>query len=70
MAVKKKGGAKVSDPKNKGSGLCDIHITNPKGETKKFRTPSREVMELRLPTSRAPRKNFCYGRDRYTMQGK
>ena len=66
----KKATGKVADPKNKGTGLCDIHITDAKGVKRKFRTPSSEVMQLRTGSNGAPRKNFCYGRDKYTMQGK
>ena len=68
--AKKSGSARVADPKNKGTGLCDIHITDAKGNVRKFRTPSTEIMHLRTGSANAPRKNFCYGRDKYSMQGK
>jgi hypothetical protein len=70
MAKSKGGGARVTNPKNRGTGVCDMHITDAKGNTRKYKTPSIEVMEMRTSSNGAPRKNFCFGRDRYTLQGK
>jgi hypothetical protein len=59
---------RVTDPKNKGTKLCDLHVTDAKGNVKKFRTPSVEVQKRRTSSNNAPKKNFIFGRDKYSMQ--
>ena len=68
MAKGKKASAKVTDPKNKGTGLCDYVITDAKGNKKKFRVGSTDVTKRRTSSNGAPRKNFIFGRDKYAMQ--
>lgn len=73
MAKRKKtGSGKVTEPKNKGTMMCDFHVVVSEGENlkkKKIKKYSGLVKSNRGPNM-APRENFIFGYDKYTYQGK